>query len=31
MLKSASAKAITVAVYFKYENNSYFIGKLYDI
>ncbi|PKY28336.1 hypothetical protein RhiirB3_444446 [Rhizophagus irregularis] len=30
-LKSASAKVITVAAYFKNGNNSYFIGKLRDI
>jgi hypothetical protein len=30
-LKSASAKAITVAAYFKNENNSYFISKLHDV
>jgi hypothetical protein len=27
-LKNASTKAITIAAYFKNENNSYFIGKL---
>ncbi|GES77900.1 ribonuclease H-like domain-containing protein [Rhizophagus clarus] len=30
-LKAASSKAIMVAVYFKNANNSYFIGKLWDI
>ncbi|GET01130.1 ribonuclease H-like domain-containing protein [Rhizophagus clarus] len=30
-LKTASAKAITAAAYFKNGNNSYFIGKLQDI
>ncbi|GBC06624.1 hypothetical protein RclHR1_06990004 [Rhizophagus clarus] len=30
-LKTASAKAIIIAAYFKNRNNSYFIGKLQDI